>query len=392
MTVDLTVSHDTCQPSAICQDNQDIRCLQPRRAKQFKTSPWGRKALLRLTTSIGLGAFVTVATATAATAPAAANALAAMEDVQSRIVLPDAAEISLAGIPMPDTVVSPPIKPDFSIIQREPDPLKAIVPVEPADVGDVRSSIIAAMPLTSPPAFQGDDNGGKAQTHSEDVMVFGEMRVPRWIVDAVLRASEQTGVDPVYMMALADKESSFIPGNEASTSSAQGLYQFITSTWLEVIRSFGADHGFSAEAEAVQVVDGQLVVANAAMEKHILDLRLNPYLSTLMAAELKKRDRTKIESKLGREIGRSEFYLSHFFGVDGARRFMSLLDAKPKQSASRIFPAAARANKTLFFAKAGRKMRQLTMAEVYDKIDAMIDKRVNRYEDVTALAVADASL
>ncbi len=387
MTVDLTVSHDTCQPSAICQNDENILWLQPRNAEQPNVSSWSQKALLRLTTSIGLGICLTVATATAATAPAAAaNAIAIVAE-QPHIVLPKAAEIDLAGIGMRDTIAS-----QVPSIESEFDPLKAFVPVGAANIGDIRASIITAMPLTASPIPEERTDEEASLFESEDLMVFGEMRVPRWIVDSVLRASEQTGVDPVYMMALADKESSFIPTNKASTSSAQGLYQFIASTWLEVVRSFGAQHGFSAEAEAIQVVDGKLTVSNEAMKEHILGLRRNPYLSALMAAEMKKRDRTKIESKLGREIGRSEFYLSHFFGVDSARKFMALLDAKPKQSASRVFPAAARANKALFFAKAGRKTRRLTVAEVYDKIDEMIDKRVDRYEDVTTLAVADANL
>ena len=59
---------------------------------------------------------------------------------------------------------------------------------------------------------------------------------------------------------------------------------------------------------------------------------------------------------------------------------MNLVGDKPKQSASAPVPAAAKANKALFFTKVGRKTRQLTVAEVYEKIDAMIDTRLDRYE------------
>jgi hypothetical protein len=394
MTVDLTASYDACQPSAFCQNNEDILWLQPRSLKRASAGSRGRKALLRLTASISLGACLTIATATAATGPATAASAISAVSAEPHIALPQVAEVSLAGIEMPDTTAFqlPSIEPAPVELTGGFDPLAALTPARAADVGDVRARIIMAMPLTSPPTSEGSEDDADSQPASENLITFEGMRVPRWIVDAILRASDQTGVDPVYMMALADKESSFIPANQASTSSAQGLYQFITSTWLEVVRSFGAKHGFAAEAEAIRVVDGQLIVPDEAMREHILALRRNPWLSALMAAEMKKRDRTKIENKLGREISRSEFYLSHFFGVDSARKFMSLLDAKPKQSASRVFPAAARANKALFFAKAGRKTRQLTVAEVYGKIDEMIDKRLDRYEDVSALAVADVDL
>ncbi|MFC4173027.1 transglycosylase SLT domain-containing protein [Microvirga sp. GCM10011540] len=348
-------------------------------------STWGKKALLRLTTSMALGALLTIATVSAASDPAAAanaNSLAAPQ-AQTTVAHANGIEamshsdLAKAERPAPTATAA--------------DPLAAIVPVAAAEEGDLRARIISLMPLTDAPEVEGADTA-EAGASAGDYLRFEEMRVPRWIVDAVLRASEVTGVDPVYMMALADKESSFIPDNKASSSSAQGLYQFISSTWIEVIRSFGAQHGLTAEAEAVKVVNGQLTVPDEAMREHILGLRRNPYISALMAAEMKKRDRAKIEQKIGREINRSEFYLSHFFGVDGAGKFISMVDEKPKQSAPRLFPAAAKANKALFFAKAGRKTRQLTVAEVYDKIDEMIDSRLNRYEGVSAVAVAGVAL
>ena len=93
---------------------------------------------------------------------------------------------------------------------------------------------------------------------SEPHLAFGDHRVPLWIVDAITRGAEASGADPVYMMALADKELSFIPHNKAATSSAEGLFQFIASTWLEAIRSFGAKHGYGAEAAAIDVSTGSL--------------------------------------------------------------------------------------------------------------------------------------
>jgi hypothetical protein len=237
----------------------------------------------------------------------------------------------------------------------------------------------------------GDPAAGERPAE-DDMLQFDEMQVPRWLVETILRAAEVTEVDPVYMMALADKESSFLPDIKSASSSAEGLFQFLSSTWLEMVQRFGAKHGLATEAEAIQSANGQFTVADAAMRDRILGLRRDPYVSALMAGEMMKRDRSRIESRLGRPITRPEFYLAHFFGVDSASKFMSLLDDKPKQSAPRVFPAAARANKSLFFAKDGRKTRHLTVAEVYDKIDDMIDERLERYEDVAVVATADASL
>jgi Transglycosylase SLT domain len=213
---------------------------------------------------------------------------------------------------------------------------------------------------------------------------FGDMEVPRWIVDTIRRAAAETGVDPVYLMALADKESSFLVEARPSTSSAEGLFQFIAGTWLQVVKAYGAKHGRAAEAAAIVSAKGQLSIPDGDTRERILNLRRDPYLSALMAAEMLKRDRARIEPKVGRNLDATDSYLAHFLGADSAGRFMALLGDKPEQSAQKALPKAARANRSLFFAREGKKVRQLTVAEVYDRIDRMMDHRVERYEGVAA--------
>ncbi|SCZ13134.1 transglycosylase SLT domain-containing protein [Microvirga guangxiensis] len=278
--------------------------------------------------------------------------------------------------------------------QSSTDPLENIAPVTAAETptyAELLELFITSMPLTNPPAAEGDTDDDIDVTPVE-YMEFEEMRVPVWIVDTILRASEVTGADPVYMMALADKESSFLPGNKAATSSAVGLFQFISSTWLEAVRSFGPKHGLIMEAASIEKQGIKLSVADERKREYILGLRRNPFISALMAAEMMQRDKMKIETRLGRKLSRSEFYLSHFFGVDSASRFIALVDDTPKKSAKSAFPRAAKSNKSLFYATEGKKSRQLSVSEVYDKIDTMIDKRLNRYEDVSSRVTADAGL
>lgn len=403
MTVDLTAFYDACQLPSFCESDRPVHWLTPRSVAQKGDRSPLLRSLLRLTSSLGLGACLTVATASAAIAPAVAAGKDTLSAPEPQVALPPVAPISLADVestgstrivPLDSTQIDLSRIIAFRAVSfQDADPLAAIVPAEPADTRNVRARIISSMPLTPASEAAIRDDMEQRGASALDHVTFDTMRVPRWIVDTILRASEETGVDPVYMMALADKESSFLPANKASTSSAEGLFQFVTNTWLEVVRAFGAKHGFNAEADAIQMVDGQLTVPTEAMREHILGLRRNPYMSALMAAEMLKRDRAKIESKLGRAITRSEFYLSHFFGVDSASKFIALLDDKPKQSATRVFPAAAKANRSLFFVKAGRKTRQRSVAEVYDKIDEMIDKRLNRYEDVsTTVATSEFDL
>jgi hypothetical protein len=187
-------------------------------------------------------------------------------------------------------------------------------------------------------------------------------------------------------MALADKESSFQPSVRASTSTAEGLFQFLTGTWLELLRSFGAKHGFAAEAGLIERRGGTLVVLGEADRRRVLALRRDPYAASLMAGEMMKRDRTRVEQRLGRDLTMTECYFAHFLGAASAGKFMELTAEKPHQPAQASFRAAAKANRSLFFRREGKKTRSLTVAEVYDRLDGMIDQRLDLYQPVVAIA------
>jgi hypothetical protein len=221
---------------------------------------------------------------------------------------------------------------------------------------------------------------------ADGLVIFGDKKVPRVLVEAIVRAARETEVDPVYLMALADKESSFQPSVRASTSTAEGLFQFLTGTWLELLRSFGAKHGFAAEAGLIERRGGTLVVLGEADRRRVLALRRDPYAASLMAGEMMKRDRTRVEQRLGRDLTMTECYFAHFLGAASAGKFMELTAEKPHQPAQASFRAAAKANRSLFFRREGKKTRSLTVAEVYDRLDGMIDQRLDLYQPVVAIA------
>ena len=214
----------------------------------------------------------------------------------------------------------------------------------------------------------------------DDILEFEEMKVARWIVDAVRQASTLTEVDAIYMMALADKESSLIPDNAARTSSAEGLFQFVEQTWLEVVGHYGSAYGLEAEAEAIAVdkETGRRSVADEEERERILNLRRDPLIAGIMAGEMMKRDRARIEAELERELTWHEMYMAHFLGAGGAIRLLKLAAESPKKAASKEFPAAARANRALFFAGKG-KGSALSVAQVYERIQTMIAPRMERY-------------
>ena len=81
--------------------------------------------------------------------------------------------------------------------------------------------------------------------------IIGGHRVSDQVLDAVRLASRHTGADFDFMLAKAAQESGFRADAQAATSSATGLYQFIDSTWLGMIKEHGADYGLGRQAAAI---------------------------------------------------------------------------------------------------------------------------------------------
>lgn len=385
-----------------CADSEaGVRWLTPRDASALRRGPAGSvRSLSRLTATLGIGAILTVSTVQNAIGPAVAYAPADLAlpeatgsaaDSPPRLALADLVPITVAAPLAPEAPLAPAPAP-LQVATLADPPLGVPVELRAAPVAPLAPELFVSGREAEPEATPERAAAPTGESRTDEMLRFGGVRIPRPLVETIVRAAETVGVDPAYMMALADKESSFTPDIKASTSSAQGLFQFIERTWLEVVRDFGPKYGMEFAAASVTSVNGQLTVANESDREWILGLRTNPYLSAVMAAEMLKRDKAKIERRIGRELDRSELYLMHFLGAESAGKLLELVGAKPKQSAPKVFPAAAKANKTLFFAQAKKKkVRHLTVAEVYGKLDRMIETRLDRYDGVTAFAPSHAS-
>lgn len=131
----------------------------------------------------------------------------------------------------------------------------------------------------------------------------------------------------------------------AGTSSATGLYQFTNDTWLRTVDRHGANHGLDWAEAAIS--GGR--VQDPGMRAQVMALRYDPDASALMAAELARDNRAELAGALGRDPDPSELYLAHFLGAGGARQFLSALNEDPGQSAAALLPAAASANRSIFY-------------------------------------------
>jgi len=210
--------------------------------------------------------------------------------------------------------------------------------------------------------------GSSTVSHNNQPNQMVGLNAPAHVIRAVADASERTGVSFSYLMAKADTESSFNPAAKARTSSATGLYQFIERTWLDMVDRHGAEYGLGDMAAAItRRSDGSFSVSDRATRQKILDLRKDPRISALMAAEYASENKQYLARHLNREITDTDLYLAHFLGAGGATRFLKALKRNPAASAVSIMPEAASANRGVFFTSGGRAK---SLAQVYAGFEA----------------------
>lgn len=207
------------------------------------------------------------------------------------------------------------------------------------------------------------------------------------IQSAIAVASRKTGIDFNYLLGQAQVESGLRADARAGTSSATGLYQFIDQSWLAVVKKHGAEHGLGWAADSITTIaNGRLSVGDASTRQAILSLRNDPETASLMAAEHAADNKVSIEGSLGRAATGTDLYMAHFLGLGGARNFLKTMAAAPDRIGASMFPAAARANRNIFYANDGQPR---TLAQIYDRFSAKLDRGATA---VGATGLASATL
>ncbi|WP_020177978.1 lytic transglycosylase domain-containing protein [Methylopila sp. M107] len=188
------------------------------------------------------------------------------------------------------------------------------------------------------------------------------------VTDALKSAAQATGAGFDYLMRTAKRESALNPAAQNSASSARGLFQFIDSTWLEVLKEEGAKLGLGDAAASVQkTASGRYTVQDPAKKAELLALRDDPQASALLAGAFTRRNADRLTNALGRAPSEGELYAAHFLGAGGAAQLVSLASASPDASAAAAFPSQAAANRAIFFDKG----RARSAGEVYEKLTAV---------------------
>ena len=189
----------------------------------------------------------------------------------------------------------------------------------------------------------------KAVTTVSDTM-SRPIKAAQSVVGALQNAAKTTGVDFGFLLKTAMRESSLNPGAHAKTSSAAGLFQFVEQTWLGMMKTHGAKHGYEGAANAItKAENGRYVVNDPGLKAKVLNLRFDPKASASMAAEMTAGHAAYLKGRLGRDANAGELYAAHFLGAAGAGDLAQAVRTQPQANAVSLFPQAAHANPTIFY-------------------------------------------
>ena len=206
---------------------------------------------------------------------------------------------------------------------------------------------------------------------------IGGFKVDREIVRYIQEASEITGVSFDYLLAKAGHESRFQVNAAAERSSAEGLYQFTTDTWLQQMKLHGAKYGYARlAAQIYRDGRGRYRVKNQRDKEEILFLRRSPRISALLAAEFAKSNQKILSDQIGGEISSVDLYLAHFMGPSGAVMLLRADKFTPHKYAADLFPDAAMANPPIFY---NEKKKMRTVRQVRQRIEEIFQDKIDRF-------------
>ncbi len=117
-----------------------------------------------------------------------------------------------------------------------------------------------------------------------------------------------------------------------------------------------------------------------------------------MAAEHASDNKSALEGSLGRDANGTDLYMAHFLGIGGAKKFLSAMANNPGASAASLFPQAAGANRSIFYASNGQPRSLSAIYQRFsDKLNAASDsvsetRSANLAFAAQALAMGDSTV
>ncbi|WP_395828540.1 transglycosylase SLT domain-containing protein [Elstera sp.] len=219
--------------------------------------------------------------------------------------------------------------------------------------------------------------GSKGERAPEVQKVAG-YKIEGDVLSGIRQAAKKTGVNFSYLMAQAAQESSFNTDAKASTSTATGLYQFLDSTWMQMVKEHGGKHGLGQYSNAIEANGkGGYSVRDPKLKQEILDLRKDAKVAAVIGAEFALGNKETLERNLNRSVGGAEMYLAHFLGAQGATKFLAAVDRNADLPAAKLMPDAAASNRGVFYDKETGRPR--TVGEVFRMFSRSIEKKAESF-------------
>ena len=229
------------------------------------------------------------------------------------------------------TAVSSPVKSQPIGLANTPNAVSASPPtIQSSPINQYTPVSLGARPTNTVSASSADVNSSLGQI--------------------ITKASELVGVPASLMLAKAKQESGFRINAKAGTSSARGLFQFITSTWNSMVDKYGKQYSITKD----QIND--------------------PWASSVMAAQYLKDNIQVLKNNGISKIGYTEGYMTHFLGGSGAVTMLKNLSNSIL--GTQILPKAAASNKPIFYEKNGTPR---TTQQIYDYLYSLIVPNANAY-------------
>jgi hypothetical protein len=207
------------------------------------------------------------------------------------------------------------------------------------------------------------------------------------VTGAIQKAAKSTGANFDYLLATAKVESNLDPNLTMRTSTATGLFQFLEQTWLGVMKTAGGAFGFAQYSDAItQTSNGRYVVEDPKLRAEMMKLRKDPAANAVMGGVITQQNAAVMAKRIGRKPTEGELYVGHFFGPYAGSKVIQLASSNPSANAAEMFPAAARANRSIFYDRQGNAR---TVAGVHNEL-------IRRYQVAKArptpgVTVADAT-
>lgn len=211
------------------------------------------------------------------------------------------------------------------------------------------------------------------------------------MIDAIYYASQETGASFELLIIKAMLESDLGEHTIAPNSSARGIFQYIDSTWLALIKQHGEHIGYKPYADALEmdIVKNQFNVTedSSFSRNDILKLRYNSRITALIKSyQILDEQKTLHNYKNNQTVHITDHYIVHMMGLPLAKMFYKLQQSEsaiiPASLTNRMFEKAIASNKNFFYDDDGNGLNAM---QIYSKFEQRSKNQIKALHEIDNL-------